>query len=389
MEIISMSRIRFHSVAALVVLGVSAAWVATGKFTFVGSAAGDAGAEGARPAVAVADKPTPAAAAKVIRTVGVMTPEFTQHLRLIRMSGVTVADKRTTLATRSAGVIGQLNVKKGDWVKQGDVVAMLDGTEKAAAVETAKALLVQRQKEFDNAAALVKRGISPKTQEDNAFSALTAARSQLEAAQAELDRLHVNAPFSGVIDSVFVEKASWAPSGHDVAVLLALDPVVAKGEISERELSSVAVGGEADVRLVDGTIVQGTIRHISLEATSETRTFPIEVAIANPDNKIPAGMTAEIQLKAEPVQAVVLPRSVVTLDAQGNLGIRVISADSKVGFVPIDLIDDTPKGLVLGGIPEGARIIVAGQDLVSDGDTVNAVEVGADMLAGIKTGSTK
>lgn len=384
-----MSRIRFHSVAALVVLGVSAAWVATGKFTFVGSAASDAGAASTATPVAVTENPTPVAASRVIRTVGVMVPQFNEHLRLIRMSGVTVADKRTTLATRSAGVIGQLNVKKGDWVKQGDVVAMLDGAEKAAAVETGKAVLVQRQKEFDNVAALVKRGISPKTQEDNAFSALTAARSQLEAAQAELDRLHVNAPFAGVIDSVFVEKASWAPSGHDVAVLLALDPVVAKGEISERELSSISVGGAADVRLVDGTIVKGTIRHISLEATSETRTFPIEVAIPNPDNKIPAGMTAEIQLKAEPVQAVVLPRSVVTLDAQGNLGIRVLSADSRVGFVPIDLIDDTPKGLVLGGIPEGARIIVAGQDLVSDGDTVNAVEVGADMLAGIKTGSTK
>jgi RND family efflux transporter, MFP subunit len=380
-----MSKIRFHTIAAFVVLGVSAAWVATGEFSHVGSAV-SAPVEGEKPAPAAVVTEEPA---KILRTVGVMTPQFTTHDRIIRISGVTTADKRTTLATRSAGVIGQLNVKKGDWVKQGDLVLMLDGTEKAAAVETAKALLVQRQKEFDNVAALVKRGISPKTQEDNAWSALTAARSQFEAAQAELDRLQVTAPFTGVIDTVFVEKASWAPSGQDVAVLLALDPVIAKGEINERELANIRVGGAADVRLIDGTVVSGTIRHISLEATSETRTFPVEVAVPNAETKIPAGMTAEIQLKAAPVEAVTLPRSVVTLDAQGNLGVRVISADNTVGFVPIDLIDDTPKGLVLGGIPKESRIIVAGQDLVAEGDVVNPVEVGADMLAGIKLRSTK
>jgi multidrug efflux system membrane fusion protein len=45
----------------------------------------------------------------------------------------------------------------------------------------------------------------------------------------------------------------------------------------------VTVGSEADVRLISGEIVSGTVRHVSLEATSGTRTFPIEIAIANPD----------------------------------------------------------------------------------------------------------
>jgi multidrug efflux system membrane fusion protein len=51
-----------------------------------------------------------------------------------------------------------------------------------------------------------------------------------------------------------------------------------------------------------------------------------------------------------------------------------------VSFVPIDLIDDTPRGLVLGGVPKDARIIVAGQDLVSEGDTVNPVEADAETV---------
>lgn len=161
-----------------------------------------------------------------------------------------------------------------------------------------------------------------------------------------------------------------------------LDPVVALGEVSEREISQVKVGSEADVRLISGDIVSGIVRHVSLEATSGTRTFPIEVAIANPDRKIPAGMTAEIMIKSEPVRAVQLPRSVVTLDAAGNLGLRILNGDGTVGFVPIDLIDDSPAGLVLSGVPQDARIIVAGQDLVSDGETVNAVAADNSLITG-------
>ncbi len=367
---------RFHTVAAFVVLAVSAAWVLTGEFSSIGSAAPETSVE-------TQQTETPAAAepVKVLRTVAVMQPNFIEHNRIIRISGVTAPDKRTTLATRSAGILGELKVEKGDKIQAGDVVLVLDGAEKQSMVDTARALLDQRQKEADNIERLVKNGISPSTQSDSARSALASARSQLESAQADIDRLTVVAPFSGVIDQVMVEEGSWLPSGEAVAVLLQLDPVVALGEVSEREIVHVKVGRQADVRLISGEIVSGSVRHVSLEATPGTRTFPIEVAITNPDNMVPAGMTAEIMIQSEAVTAVKLPRSVVTLDAAGNLGLRILKADNTVGFVPIDLIDDSPEGLVLSGVPLDAKIIVAGQDLVSDGESVNAVPADADLVA--------
>jgi membrane fusion protein, multidrug efflux system len=75
-----------------------------------------------------------------------------------------------------------------------------------------------------------------------------------------------------------------------------------------------------------------------------------------------------------------LPRSVVTLSQAGDLGIRAVDSDNKVVFFPIDLVDDTPTGLVLAGIPADARIIVAGQDLVTEGDEVKAVEADETMI---------
>lgn len=374
-----MSKIKFHRVAAVLVLVVSAAWVLTGDFSSVGSASTEE-----------SDRPRTVAEIEIVpQTVAVVTPPRAQHRRAIRLSGLTEADKRASLATRAGGIIGALPIEQGSSIKAGELILSLDATDKSAAIETARKLLVQRRAEAEAAERLVQRGSMAKLQADNARSALAAAESQLETAVMEMDRMVLRAPFDGIVDRVLVEQGSSVQQGAQAAVILSLDPIIATGEVSERDLAFIKNGDKADIRLVSGQIVKGTIRYISREASAQTRTFRVEVAVPNPDGLVPAGMTAEITLWAEPVDAVILPRSVVTLGARGDLGIRGVDAESKVEFYAIDLVDDTPGGLVLAGIPENKRIIVAGQDLVSDGDKVNAVEADAatiERLVGEVTG---
>ncbi|WP_083209827.1 efflux RND transporter periplasmic adaptor subunit [Mesorhizobium amorphae] len=375
-----MPKIRFHKLAAIVVLIGFAAWMGTGAFSSVGSAASDnkpKAGEADQPKAAGTDKPKAVEAEQpkaAPRTVAVVTPPRKTYARAIRISGLTEADKRAVLATRVAGIIDKLPVKQGDHVKTGDLVLMLATEEKLSAVSNARQLLAQRQAELAAAERLAKTGNLPKLQLDNARSSLTLAQSVLEAMQAELGRNEVKAPFDGIIDRVPVEVGSSVMAGGEVATILKLDPVIARGEVSERDLRYIKIGDEANVRLVNDQKVTGTVRYISRDASSQTRTFRVEVAIPNADGSIPAGMTAEIALSAQPTDAIMLPRSVVTLGDKGDLGIRAVGKDSKVAFFPIDLVDDTPNGLVLGGIPDDARIIVAGQELVKEGDLVKPVE---------------
>jgi len=378
-----MPKIRFHKLAAIVVLIGFAAWMGTGAFSSVGSAAvegaaktGDQAKPGdqAKAPDAAKAKAAEAEPKAPLRTVAVVTPPRKTYSRAIRISGLTEADKRAVLATRVAGVIEKLPVKQGDHVKTGNLVLMLAAEEKISMVDNAKQLVVQRQAELDASLRLMKSGNLPKLQLDTARSNLTAAQSQLETAQAELDRNLVKAPFDGVIDRVPVELGSSVMQGGEVATILKLDPVIARGEVSERDLGYLKLGDKATVRLVSGQIVEGTVRYISRDASSATRTFRIEIAVPNADGAVPAGMTAEISLSAQPTDAVMLPRSVVTLGDKGDLGIRAVDKDNKVVFFPIDLVDDSPGGLVLGGIPADARVIVAGQELVKEGDVVKPVE---------------
>lgn len=372
----TMPKFRFHKLAAIVVLIGFAAWVATGAFSSVGSAAGG---DETKAADQQAKQPKAEEAAPV-RIVKVVKPPRDEHARAIRISGLTEADKRAVLATRVGGIIEKLPVKQGDRVKTGDLILMLAAEEKVSAVANAKALLAQRQAELNASERLAKTGNLPKLQLDTARSNLAAAQSGLDTAQAELDRNEVKAPFDGVVDRVTVELGSAVMQGGEVATVLALDPVIARGEISERDLGYLKIGDKAAVRLVSGRTAEGTVRYISRDASSATRTFRVEIAIPNGDGSIPAGMTAEITLSAQPTDAVVLPRSVVTLGDKGDLGIRAVDRDNKVVFYPIDLVDDMPNGLVLGGIPADARVIVAGQALVTEGDVVQPVEASADEI---------
>jgi membrane fusion protein, multidrug efflux system len=366
-----MPKFRFHKLVALVVLAGFAAWMGTGTFSSVGSAVAEAEAQ----QKAAEQQPAPPA-----RTVAVVTPPRSQYARAIRISGQTEAEKRATLAIRVMGVITELKVKQGDHVNRGDLIMRLDAEDKEAAVDMAEAMVTQRQAEADAAERLVKGGNAPKLQADQARAALAAAKGQLETAKAELARNEIYAPFNGVIDRVPVERGSTIMAGTEVATLINLDPLLAIGEVSERDLRYLKLGDEADIRLVDGSTVKGTLRYISRDASAATRTFRIEVAIPNEEKTLPAGMTAEITLRGETTDAVMLPRSVVTLSNSGDLGIRAVDKDSKVVFFPIDLVDDTPKGLVLGGIPSDARVIVAGQELVTEGDVVKPVEADLETI---------
>ena len=78
-------------------------------------------------------------------------------------------------------------------------------------------------------------------------------------------------------------NGSAVMAGGEVATILNLDPLIARGEVSERDLRYLKLGDEANVRLVNGQTVKGTVRYISRDASAATRTFRVEVAIPNED----------------------------------------------------------------------------------------------------------
>jgi multidrug efflux system membrane fusion protein len=319
--------------------------------------------------------PKDSAPQKLFRVAVLQTNEVS-HSRKLVISGRTEADKRVGLTARTGGVLTELKVKRGSLVKAGDVIAVLSDEAREAQVAQAKSLVTQRQAELEAKRRLIATGAMPKLDLVNLEATLEAAKAALAAAEAELDRGIIRAPWAGVISDLTVEvgKAAFSFTGTDLATIVALDPMLAVVEVSERKLAGLKAGDEAEVRLVTGETARGKVRFVSKTASSTTRTYRIEVEIPNKDGSIPDGITAEVALPVAAVPATRVPRSALTISSAGDIGVRTVGEGDIVGFVPVKVVEDEQTFMWVSGIADGARVIVQGQDFVREGQKVEAVD---------------
>ncbi len=311
--------------------------------------------------------------------VSVIAANVVSHARKLNLSGRTEADRRVTVTARTGGVLTELRVRRGSLVKAGDVIAVLSDDAREAQVAHARALVTQRETELEAKRRLIASGAMPKLDLVNLESQLKAAQASLAAAETERDRGVITAPWAGVVTGVPVEvgQAAFSMAGREIANLVALDPMLAVVEVSERKLSGLKVGDMAEVRLTTGEKAQGRVRYVSKSASQTTRTYRVEVEMKNPDGLIPDGITVEVSVPLSPLQAARMPRSALTFSSGGELGVRTVGEDGLVGFTAVTLVEDEQTHIWLAGIADGTRVIVQGQDFVREGQRVEAVEATA------------
>ena len=323
------------------------------------------------------------AAPDALFRVAVTATQVVPHSRKLILSGRTEADQKVMVTARTSGIITELKVRRGARVNKGDVIAVLSDEAREAQVAQAEALVTQRRTELEAKRKLIESGTLPRLNLVDLESNLKAAEAALAAALAERNRGVVRAPWSGIITDVPVEvgKAAFSMAGQEIAQLMSLDPMLAVVEVSERQLAGVKVGDKADIRLVTGQTVVGRIRHVAKSASPTTRTYRVEVEIANPDGAIPDGITAEVAIKLNPAPATRIPRSALTFSAGGELGVRTVGDSGVVAFVPVKPLEDEQGFMWVSGIADGALVIVQGQDFVREGQRVSPVQANAAISA--------
>ena len=312
---------------------------------------------------------------KKLFRVGVAETSLVPHSRKLVLSGRTEADRRVTLTARTGGILTDLKVRRGSAVKAGDLIAILSDEARESQVAQAKSLVMQRQAELDAKRPLIASGANPKLDLVNLQAQLDASKAALASAEAELDRGIVRAPWAGVVSDITVEvgKAAFSMAGADICTIVALDPMLAVVEVSERRRAGLKVGDTAEVRLITGVTASGKVRFVSKTASQTTRTYRVEIELPNADGAIPDGISADVTIPLAPMAATSVPRSALTFSSTGDLGVRTVDGSGAVGFLPVNVIEDEQTAMWVGGIPDGGRVIVQGQDFVREGQHVEAV----------------
>ncbi len=258
----------------------------------------------------------------------------------------------------------QINANAAEQLSTDGFASQTRVAQTRAAVEGARAQIV-------SAEAALKAAQSG---EETAAAGIEAARAGVESAQAavasarkEIERLTIKAPFAGLLESDTAEIGSFLQAGTLCATVIQLDPIMLVGYVPETEIGKVDLDATATARLASGGSVEGRVTFISRAADPTTRTFRVDIRVPNPDLALRDGQTAEIRIDAEGLQAHLLPQSSLTLDDEGALGVRVVTADNTAQFSPVTLLRDTPTGVFVTGLPDQADVIVIGQEYVADG----------------------
>lgn len=185
----------------------------------------------------------------------------------------------------------------------------------------------------------------------------------------ELNRTEVKAPFSGFIEQI-VKPGNFLERGQICATIIQLDPITLIAGVPEYDINKVRIGQNVLVELVTGQKIKGKLTFVSKSASPDTRTFVVESQIENSDGKIKDGLTAEISIEIDKVMAHKISPSILLLNDEGKLGIRIVNKNKYAKFIEIIILEDSEEGLWVTGIPEEVEIVIQGQGFVEDGQEV-------------------
>ncbi|MBL28643.1 MAG: efflux transporter periplasmic adaptor subunit [Rhodospirillaceae bacterium] len=310
--------------------------------------------------------------------VRVRTMTAEPHHRFVTTSGHTAASRTLDVRTETAGRVVEIAVEEGSVVSKGDLLVRLAMDERRDRLEEAKATLHQRELEYEAGSKLGEKGYRAEVTVAGSAADLAAAKARVKEIELDIARPAIRAPFDGVIEAVPVEIGAVIAIGAEVATLVDLDPLKAVTNIPEQAISEVEVGTLGKVHLVSGAEVEGIVSYVSRVADTGTRTFRVELEVANADRHIPAGMTGEISLPAGQVLAHKVTPALLSLSTDGVVGVKTVDPENRVVFHPATIVEDQPDGVWLGGLPETIRVITVGQEFVDVGQAVRPVTVTAE-----------
>lgn len=295
----------------------------------------------------------------------------------LHMTGTVEPERRVEITAQESGPIRRVFAEKGSRLENGVPIVKIDDRELRAQLEEARAQAELAQEQWERRRQLY--------EEQDAISELSyiEARTQAEQADARVDRLEarledtsVEAPFQGVLDERPVEVGSTVSPGSPVATMVDLRPVKISAGVPERYADDVALGDSATVTVssLDDATFRGTLSYVGASVNEESRTLPVEVELPNLEGRLKPQMVADVAMVRERwSDALVVPQDAVLRTADGFAVYVIVETDGDTVARrrPVELGPrESDEVLVESGLEAGDRLVIIGQQQLSDGDRV-------------------
>lgn len=316
---------------------------------------------------------------------GVLTNDYST-------TGKLYASEEVSVSSEAKGKVASINFKVGDSVNKGDILYTLDNNDLKTDVNLQKSKLKtsldnakikydDELENFNKMKSLYETGVITKKDLDNAEISFEQAKLNYQQAQKDyesnsatlnssLNDTIIKSPINGIVASRNVEVGEM--TGSSDFVIVKLDPIIVKANISEDFVNKINVGNDVRVGVQEKDYV-GKITSISPVGSNNGNIYPVEIEIENKDSSLRAGMFADIDFEIEKLEnQIVVPKK--TILSKGNEHYVYIVEENSPKKVVIER-GITKDGYVQisGELNVGDKLVVKGQEYIEEGTSINIV----------------
>lgn len=299
------------------------------------------------------------------------------------------ADKQATVTARTKGVIQELLVEEGDWVEQGQPLAILENDEQRITFDQASATYETMKREFERAESLHGQELLSDEEFEAARRQSVDAEHTAALAELALSRTTIRATFSGRVLRRHLDVGATVGDGTPVYDVADLDPLYIDVQVPERQVSQLAAG--QTVRLLaddDSPAGEAEIERIAPAVDPSTGTIKVTLTVRESGDLRPGGFVRVGIVTDTHDNILVVPRT--ALVAEGRRwhlfrikedGKHVELLEVKRGYEEGDMVEIVEEGDGERPLREGDRVVVTGASSLDDGSAVQVVDEAADDAA--------
>lgn len=277
---------------------------------------------------------------------------------------------KNSINPTSPGRIRQIFVEVGDQVSKGQRLAQMDGVN----LQNSENQIENFKRIYSRVSELHAVGGASQQELDN-------AKLQLNVAETNLKNLQENtmllSPISGMITARNYDNGDMYSGQMPILTVMQINPVQLKINVSETFFSRVKKGMPVEVNLdvYEGETFSGKISLIYPTIDERTRTFPVEIQLSNPGNKVRPGMFARVNINFGVLSRVVVPDLAIVKQAGSGARYVYVYKGGKVSYQPVELGRRlNAEYEVITGVQSGAQVVVSGQSKLSDGVEVKVIK---------------
>ena len=194
------------------------------------------------------------------------------------------------------------------------------------------------------------------------------AKSILMELEEQSGNMIISSPSNGILEKLYLDEGERVSKNSTVAEILGMENIKLIAKISQAEVGQIKIKDNVKINF-NNNIFNGKVSKISSNANSSTRTFDVEIITKNIDFLIKGGMTAEIEIITDEIEAFQISPAHLSVNNDGTLNAKVVE-NGKVQFKKVSIIKSDEDVVNILGLNDNDIILTKGQAFVQQGDNV-------------------